>query len=550
MGLEKPPLGLHVEVETADGTTYCLTPYSEAIYRPESLSFRTQRGDGFADGSFSLKRRIDQDFPDLNLLDTIRFTGHDGSVAYEGRHLANPRTNDSGHSIQVSCTGFMTHATQRPFQEIYVDRDLSKWTEAAVQRKLNASATYAMRDPSVNPDSATGQPALTTGITGPWGTAPALGMCEAYYDAGSGLAIGSIYYAWKRGTNTGNADTNWMWDALLSTDDILSASDATGNLRAAGPGTGTLTATTTTRRYAAFQLIYTNVASASTAEYDLFWTVAAIYGTHGLTKQGTDSATSAKGFYTSDILKNIVGRFAPKLDTSGVDATSLVMEQAAWLELTKPYDAMKKINDLHLWELSVFENRKLYFTSPTPLDDYDWEVRYDDPGVSVNLAGDSAEDLRNGIIVQFTDFTGKTQTLYPTDYSQLRDDTASNPANLYGEQFWGEPVVIPYPTTQGDALNIGTALLAEATAIKAPGTISVRGHIRDRAGNWQQALKPRCVERVSISNYPNDRPRRITDTSYGHSTNQLTMTVDSLNKRVEGFFNRMENARQAAGLAS
>jgi pimeloyl-ACP methyl ester carboxylesterase len=96
---------------------------------------------GFSDGGGQLARRIDQDYPDLNLVDNLVLTGADGSIAYEGRVSAMPRDLSDTHSIGVTTAGWMAHAKDRMFQEIYVDRDVGQWGDMPLERKARTSAS-------------------------------------------------------------------------------------------------------------------------------------------------------------------------------------------------------------------------------------------------------------------------------------------------------------------------------------------------------------------------------------------------------------------------
>jgi hypothetical protein len=83
--MPKPSLELTVEVTRADGSQRDWGPGGRAGEVPQGLSFRTKQAEGFADANLTLARRVDREYPDLNLLDGVVISGADGSVAYEGR---------------------------------------------------------------------------------------------------------------------------------------------------------------------------------------------------------------------------------------------------------------------------------------------------------------------------------------------------------------------------------------------------------------------------------------------------------------------------------
>ncbi len=545
-GVGKPPLELEAEVTLANGTTVRWDSQAhDAALIPQGLTFRTKRGDGFADASVTLSRRADIDYVDLNLLDTVTLVGADGSVAYEGRVGQIPRSVSGTHRVSLALGGWMGHARDRKFQEIYVDRDISRWGIASVQRR--ASSGLSHRDPSVQPDASTGSPSLWTGFTDAW-AASTFPDCEALYDA-QGIPIGSLYFAWKKGTNVGAGPDSWTWDAYLSTTDTYAATDTTGDLQAAGPGTGTLASTAQDRAFAMVRLAWDSATAAGTAgqSYDLWWTCLAVYGDHGLTKQGSADATNAQGFYASDVIIDIATRFCPKLNTSGVQQTSFVIPQLAFTSRTDPFDGFLEVNKYHLWDLGVWENKTLTYR-PIDFTDYDWEVRLDDPGTTLDLQGDSTQDFANGIAIQYTDLGTQTvRTLSPETNPELADISPSNPANAHGLQLWTE-ATLSTPTTQDAALQFGRAILAEYNRPKSPGSINVVGHIRDRAGNWQQVWKVRAGDRILITDSPNDTIRLVVETSYTHDSHTLTMSIDNTFRRVDAVLDRLTLAVTAAGI--
>jgi hypothetical protein len=120
--------------------------------------------------------------------------------------------------------------------------------------------------------------------------------------------------------------------------------------------------------------------------------------------------------------------------------------------------------------------------------DYDWEVRLSDPGVTVDLQGDSTETLANGITVTYQDIaTGNTNVLTPDDHPELRDPTPRTRTTRTASS-----------TGRGHALGAEHRGRRAAdrprearrdNQPKAPGSITVQGHIRDRAGHWQPVLE-------------------------------------------------------------
>jgi len=508
------------------------------------LSFKTRQGDGFADAAVTLSRRIDQDYVDLGLLREVTVTGTDGSVAYEGRVAGMPRSMSTSHEMTVNMAGWMAHAKDRKITAIYVDRGLGRWGGPSVQRQINVTGLLR-GGPSVSvvPDATSGAPSLQTGMVSAWATSS---NSEAWYDA-AGIDIGSVYYAYKVTPTLLATDTNWSWYAITTTTDVATAFDASANLRAAS-GTGTITASVAGRKFGLLQLNYAAASGTGNGEaYSVYWTCLAVYGTHGLTKRGTATATDPQGFYSSDVIRHLIATYCPKLNAAGVQDTSYVQTQIAFLDRTFPYDAFLSVNRPHRWLLSCYDNRTVYYR-PTDLTDYDWEVRLSDYGTQVSLQGDDTVNLANGIAVNYTDVTtGQHKSVTPTDDTSLADTSASNPANIAGYTLWTE-LDISAPITRDMAIQMGRAALADFNAPKAPGTITVKGHIRDRAGHWQPVWKVRADDTITITDHPNDRPRLIVETDYDADSKTITIGVDATLPRVDAVFDRINGALGAAGI--
>jgi hypothetical protein len=107
----------------------------------------------------------------------------------------------------------------------------------------------------------------------------------------------------------------------------------------------------------------------------------------------------------------------------------------------------------------------------------------------------------------------------------------------HGLEKWLELAITP-TVVRGGRVQIGRMALAEANAPKAPGTITVQGHIRDRQGNWQPAHKVRAGETVAITDHPNSRPRLITETTWDNDQKTI-LTLETAPRGVDGFLDRL-----------
>lgn len=539
----KPPLALDWEVETPNGTFRLPSDSSKARNRPSNGNFSTQRGDGFGIGSLLLNRQIFRDYPDIGLLDTWRAIGRNGEVAYEGRLQSDPRTNDPSEQIQVQLVGWMSYLKNRKAAPLIIDRRLSGWGEMSMEREaVLRAASVAAKQFTASVGFQDAGTTLASGISF------AIQRLIATYAErgeqwfyGGGEAIGALRYDFYGH----GEDVEWEDRAYLSTDDLGTVNDlGTDHDAKASALNQSVTATAAGRKYA---FIETSYLGATTGDVNLIhrWVNLAVLGNHGLTERGTWPEI---GFYVSDIIEYVLATYAPKLVWAGQQNTFPV-QQAAWQDSPAfPYDIIQQLNNLVLWETNVWENREFHFEA-ADLTKNDWQIRTDDPGVTVVFQGDSIENFANGVITTYTDFAGVQRVLYPPDHEELRDENEANPANRHGEELWTE-VEVPWPTIEGEALQFGRTYLAEYNRPKRPGTFRIAGgYIQDFAGHWHQGWKVRNSETLGIMDHPADEPRLITGTTWDEEAKTLEITVDAPSMILDAIIARQSLAREAAGLS-
>jgi hypothetical protein len=267
--MSKPPLGLIPEIIDHTGTRHRWDSVSAAD-TPQQIGFRTLRGTGFSDmPGITLSRDIKRDYVDVQLLHEINLIGEDGSVAYEGRITAAPRSLDAGHSVVVQGAGWMAHAQDVPITYLGVDQDFGAWGEIPLAEKINLA--------SLSEDIAT----LTWAVNGadglalayPEGTLGANATAEIWYAGPPGQKVAKLMY---NGANVG-----------VTGDGIIGLSDTDSS---SGVTTYTPTLDGTLRRLTptdALQNVFIRALPRSGAVIGAGWlrhfTKLAVYGDHGLT---------------------------------------------------------------------------------------------------------------------------------------------------------------------------------------------------------------------------------------------------------------------------
>jgi hypothetical protein len=507
---------------------------------PQGLRFGTSIPGGFVDATLNLPRRITTDSPDLNLYDTIRVYGAGNQTAWEGRVAGLPRQHDQTFSVQVAAVGWSAHLRDDPsFSMVYADRDLNRWAGPSAARRAAILAVPAgTGDPSTAPDTATGLPTLIQGWRDAWAVRQGH---DAWYDSGPGNLIAAIYYDFlpKGGTGTSSP---WEWQIRSSSDDILTAAEATANLAAAS-GSGYYTPATA-RRYIALTFEHITTGGSAGTNYELHWRKLTAYGDHGLTRRGT----APGGFYASDVIAHVLDTAAPLLNyTTGpggtITPTTFPIPHLAFHDPTTAEAAISLTNGYHLYEWAVWDNKTFHYTQPNA-DRLTWQARLGD-GAKISLEGDDANNVFNGVFVTYQDPSGIRHTVGPpgsnaeaTD-ATLADTSADNPINAHGIPRRWAKLDISTVTTQAGAIQLGAIWLSEHSLPQRRGVLTLTSTVTHPTKGNRPVFEVRAGDWITIADHPTNVPRRIIETSYDHDQRTLTASLDNTTARIEAVMERM-----------
>jgi hypothetical protein len=530
--MDRPPTRLSVQIGFPGGPQYRwgLDEPNPANV-PTNLSFSTTMPGGAEQMSCNLARRADADYPDLQEFGTVTVYGAGGEIAWQGRLETTPRTSGDQLSITPGAVGWQAHLDdEQNARMIYIDSDLTRWQPTTVQRKLNTISAWDEQDPTVVTDPSAGVPALQTALTGAWSRNA---FSEAFYDAKS-LPLGALNYAWKIGSTVNSADANWTWFACVSNDAEQSSIDSSGSLRAAGPGTGTRTATTATRTFAIVSQQYVGGAGISQEIYPVFWTYLAAIGNHGITIQGTLTATGGLGILASDVIQHAVNTWAPKLATSRngittIEPSTFIIPQLSFPDPTTVSNIITAATAYGLVDWWVDEGPTFNIASREN-HGRDWRARVGPSGLQET--GPQVDHLYNAVIVSFNDVTGRSRTVGPpgetvnTTDSSLQDTDPANPVNAAG--LW-RPYEYPNigVSTPAGAIAVGQRFLLENKQRSTAGQAQIIGHVQDAAGVWWPSWAIRAGDRITFTDAHDPVPRRITRTQYSDSSRACQLDLDS-----------------------
>lgn len=522
---------LAISVERPDGSTTRWgpdEPLAENV--PNTIELESSIPGGYRSFSSPLLRRIDLEYTDQNLADKINVYLPGGRPVWQGRLVQAPRSHGTTHEIIPGAVGHAAALRYFPaFREIYVDRDLSRWRDAPLERRLSHVTT-------AGPYASWGS-AITGGVA--WDLPVDVAIhdetsSELHYDAGPGLTISRLGYKGARtGAFTGfEAATLYLNNSLDHTGTSSSSALTLDDTVRSASGF-------TARRYALLRTYLSSGPVTLTAAHQQRFTKLAVYGSHGLPLQAISGEPD--GVFASDVIADILDRAAPDISytASSIETTDFPIPHLAFHDFISPEAAILLVNNYHQYEWGCYDDETFFYRAPDP-DRLCWEARLGN-GAHLRFEGHILDEVYNGVVVQYQDGLGNTKSVGPpaaywnastalvdATSTDLVDTSELNPINAWDIPRKWAILTVPYPTTQAGATQMGIVWLAEHLIPQRRGTLVVTGTgamIHPTEGALPLSLV-KAGDYARISDHPADVPRRIVHTRYRHSANERTLECD------------------------
>jgi hypothetical protein len=342
--------------------------------------------------------------------------------------------------------GWSAHLTDDPtFTEVYVNRDPASFGDAPLDRRIGLAGVSTG-------DFSWSQVAGGLSVSLPNQALGAFTIGEAWALEPAGCKVAKVMY---RGAST-SLPAGWII-GILGQDTLGSGGDQYNltfddTLR-------TQVLTTAARRYLGLFLYSNGTAATPAAGALVRATKIAAYGNHGLTTRA--NGTEPDGLYASDVIANIVSRAAPLLTVASgaIQATTFVIPHLVFADPTTAESAIQLVNAYHGYDWGVYDNKQFFYRASDPAL-LTWQARLS-TGARLDLEGDTAEQVFNGVYVIYQDATGQKKTVGPTGASaddtsaSLLDASTTNPATAHGiTRRWGM-LEISQTTTLAGATQLG-----------------------------------------------------------------------------------------------
>jgi hypothetical protein len=505
---------------------------------PYDISFDTQIPGGFNGASITLPKPANLYSDDARLFSDAVIYGAGGRTLYEGFVTSVPQVG--ANEIRLELSGWAQALDRyQTFKEIFVDRDLGAWEGPSTEIVVSSTGlTFLAPDVEWSDTS----PAL---IFKAEANRPSP-YVSAFYDAGSGLTVKSIYYDMTSASSssyTGEVGNS-------STSAALTFSETTGDLitGATSSASGTFSATTA-RRYGRIQFAILGTV-ASNVNHNMTMKNVAVYGDHGLTLRGTDP----KGVFGSDVIRYVIAQTLLNSTSESVESSSEIIRHLAFREDTPIPSVIEQVtaigsSTIQPNDWGVYEDKTFFWRTPGTYG-RTWHVRRDQVATPTS-DGPQADQRVAGIKVIYSDASGRERSVGPvgsnadTETNDLLSIDPDNPASQIPGAF--EVVNVGLVPLEQSAINIGKLILNERNALRWRGSVELQGEATDENGNRYPVALVRAGDTIVIEDDADTTPRTINSTSYTHSDLRLTANVGARPDTLESLLGRLAAVTELFG---
>ena len=276
----------------------------------------------------------------------------------------------------------------------------------------------------------------------------------------------------------------------------------------------------------------------------------AVYGSHGLTLQGSDP----KGVFGSDVIRYAIAKTPLTTTVDSIEQSDQVIAHLVFREDTAINEVIEQVTAIgssstqpNDW--GTYEDRAFFWRTPGTYG-RTWRVRRDQVATPTSDGPDA--DLRvAGVKVIFNGSDGREFSVGPpgsnSDFetTELESIDPDNPAKRLPGAYHVERVgLVP---VQQNAINIGKLILNERNAIKWRGTVDLQGEATDENGNRYPVAQVRAGDQIVIEDDADTRPRPINSTSYSHSDMSLSANVGARPDTLESLLGRLAAVTELFG---
>jgi Concanavalin A-like lectin/glucanases superfamily len=527
---ELPPLRLHMVAVAPSGRS---TRWGHDEPRAEN-SFNSLRFGSSAPGGFDtcdavLTRDPQVDYRDLERLATLLVMGPGGDIAGEYRLERAPETSGDQMSTSPAAVGWQAHLDDnKDVRVIYIDRDLSHWTEPNVLRQIfladSGWRTEGGSLASVQADTKAGTPAgLQLAI--PEYTPTKAPLVEAWY-YGHNLIVAKVngdYVTYDKGAGGLNTLAG-TWTKVVS---------------GIGLGTGPGSFNATPGGDAVASLGHP-VGTAVEGDWRLILRNLRVIGNHGLPLLG--ATADIEGLLASDIVGHAVKNFAPMLviKDDSIQASSFVLAHIAFTESTTVSEIVKQATRFNLADWGVWEGREFQWYERNTRGRR-WRARI--APAQLQETGQQIDRLWESVVVQYNDVDGTPLTVGPigsgamTESALLKDTDPENPANKIG--ITRRDKLVMGVSTVAQAIQVGQAFLQEQKLLDRSGQARIVGHVTDDHGVLHPYWRMRAGDQISFIDASDTSYRRIVKVNHDDTTKTATIDIDAPPEGLDAFLERL-----------